>query len=133
MNPRLRVALVAALLVAGLAALIAGRMANRPPRPEPTAFAQQVDLTPLAQSAVHARGRLKSFHSFSDMMMTAVSGPHGVGGQRPEFTYLDMMLRPGNTSTPTSSSSRTNRCSNSRGSPPPRLPARASPPFMRAA
>lgn len=94
MSPRVRVTLVAALLIAGLAALIAGRMANRPPRPEPSAFASAVDLTPLAHSAVHARGRLKSFHSFADMMMTAVSGPHKAGGQRADFTYFDMLLRP---------------------------------------
>lgn len=94
MNPRTRVTIVAALLIAGLAALIAGRMANRPPRPEPSAFSKQVDLSPIAHSAVHARGRLKSFHSFADMMMTAVSGPHQVAGQRPDFTYFDMMLRP---------------------------------------
>ena len=73
MKPRTRVTLVAALLIAGFAAMIVGRMSNRPPKVEPSEFAQAVDLSPLAESAVHARGRLKSFHSFADMMVRAIA------------------------------------------------------------
>lgn len=94
MKPRTRVTLVAALLIAGFAAMIVGRMSNRPPKAEPSAFAQAVDLSPLAESAVHARGRLKSFHSFADMMVRAISGPHDLNAQSPDFTYFDLMLRP---------------------------------------
>lgn len=94
MKPRTRVTIVAALLIAGFTALVVGRMSNRPPKPEPSAFAKEVDLTPLAASAIHARGRLKSFHSFADMMVRAISGPHDVFGQSPDFTYFDLMLRP---------------------------------------
>ena len=75
MKPRTRVTIVAALVIAGFVLLVVGRMSNRPPRVEPTAFSREVDLTPLAESAVHARGRLKSFHSFADMMVGAVAGP----------------------------------------------------------
>lgn len=94
MKPRTRVTLVAALLIAGLSAMIVGRMSSRPPRVEPSAFAKEVDLSPLAASAIHARGRLKSFHSFADMMVRAIAGPHDLFGQTPDFTYFDLMLRP---------------------------------------
>jgi cytochrome c-type biogenesis protein CcsB len=94
MSPRTRVTIVAALLIAALSALIVGRMSNRPPKVEPSAFAQEVDLSPIAESAVHARGRLKSFHSFADLMVRAISGPHDLFGQSPDFTYFDLMLRP---------------------------------------
>jgi cytochrome c-type biogenesis protein CcsB len=95
-KPRTRVTIVAALLIAGFVLLVVGRMSNRPPKVEPSAFAREVDLSPLAKSAVHARGRLKSFHSFADMMVGAVAGPHDLFGQSPDFTYFDLMLRPEN-------------------------------------
>lgn len=57
-------------------------------------FAEQVDLRPLGSIAVHTEGRLKSFGSFANSMMNAVSGPRWIAGQSPSFTYLDMLLRP---------------------------------------
>jgi cytochrome c-type biogenesis protein CcsB len=57
-------------------------------------FAAQVDLAPLATVAVQNDGRIKSFPSFAAQMMSFVSGPRRIAGQSPEFTYLDMMLRP---------------------------------------
>ena len=57
-------------------------------------FAAQVDLSPLAAVAVQSDGRIKSFPSFASQMMSFVSGPRRISGQSPEFTYLDMMLRP---------------------------------------
>jgi cytochrome c-type biogenesis protein CcsB len=57
-------------------------------------FAAQVDLSPLSAVAVQVDGRIKSFPSFASQMMSYVSGPRRINGQSPEFTYLDMMLRP---------------------------------------
>ncbi|MBU3728488.1 MAG: hypothetical protein FGM37_04475 [Phycisphaerales bacterium] len=74
--------------------------ASDPPAQAPAAqsaeapFAAQVDLSPLATVAVQNDGRIKSFPSFASQMMSFVSGPRRIHGQSPEFTYLDMMLRP---------------------------------------
>jgi cytochrome c-type biogenesis protein CcsB len=57
-------------------------------------FSAQVDLSPLATVAVQNDGRIKSFPSFAAQMMSFVSGPRRINGQSPEFTYIDMMLRP---------------------------------------
>lgn len=56
-------------------------------------FAQAVDLEPFGTLAVHTEGRVKSFDSFATSTMKFVTGPRGVNGQSPSFTYLDMMLR----------------------------------------
>jgi cytochrome c-type biogenesis protein CcsB len=60
---------------------------------EATGFAQAVDLEPFGALAVHTEGRIKSFDSFASTRMKFVTGPKGVNGQSPSFTYLDMMLR----------------------------------------
>ena len=57
-------------------------------------FAQAVDLEPFGTLAVHTEGRVKSFDSFATSTMKFVTGPRGVNGQSPSFTYLDMMFRP---------------------------------------
>ena len=61
---------------------------------EPTAFAEQVDLSPLTQMAVQTDGRLKSFDSYAHEMMRYVSGPHKIHGQNAMLSFLDLMLRP---------------------------------------
>ncbi len=57
-------------------------------------FSQLVDLSPLDSVAVQTEGRIKSFGSFAHSEMGHVSGPRRIAGQRPEFTYLDLILRP---------------------------------------
>ncbi|MDA0214500.1 MAG: cytochrome c biogenesis protein CcsA [Planctomycetota bacterium] len=57
-------------------------------------FYQQVDLSPLDSVAVQTEGRLKSFGSFAHSQMGYVSGSRKINGQRPEFTFLDMLFRP---------------------------------------
>ena len=89
-----RVYVVVAILLGALSYYTAKRIGDRPPRPEASAFAQAVDLTPLDRVAVHSDGRLRSFESHAHVFMRYVSGPHRVMGQRRGFTYLDMMFRP---------------------------------------
>ena len=66
---------------------------SRPAAPERSAFAQEVDLTPLGRMAVWEQGRLKSYDSFASAAMQYVSGPHDINGDPPGFSYLDLMLR----------------------------------------
>jgi cytochrome c-type biogenesis protein CcsB len=84
----------ASIVVLSIAAMALRREATRPAAPEPSAFAQQVDLAPLGRVAVYDEGRLKSFDSFASSMMQFVSGPHPVAGNSSPFAYLDLMLRP---------------------------------------
>jgi cytochrome c-type biogenesis protein CcsB len=58
-------------------------------------FHELVDLRPLDRVAVFTEGRLKSFASFASAQMQFVTGPRKVAGQGPDFTYLDLMIRPG--------------------------------------
>lgn len=62
--------------------------------PNTDTFANQVDLSAFGTIAVHSRGRVKSFDSFTSEMMQFVSGTRRIDGQTPSFTYLDLMLRP---------------------------------------
>lgn len=62
--------------------------------PDGSAFAEQVDLEPLFQTAVHADGRLRSFESHAKTYMGYVSGPRSIQGHSNAFTYLDLMFRP---------------------------------------
>ena len=83
---------VAAVALVGLLQLgRAGRQAETPSR---SAFAEQVDLSPLGRIAVHEDGRVKSFDSFASTLMHYVSGPRAFNGQSDSFSYLDLMLRP---------------------------------------
>jgi cytochrome c-type biogenesis protein CcsB len=84
---------VAAVALAGL--LLLGQAARQPQAPPRSAFAKQVDLSPLGRIAVHDEGRLKSFDSFASTMMHYVSGPRAINGESDSFSYLDLMLRPG--------------------------------------
>lgn len=64
------------------------------PRPQPSAFARAVDLSPLGRVAVYEEGKLKSFDSFASSKMHFVSGPRRINGNPDAFSYLDLMLRP---------------------------------------
>ncbi|MCA9311848.1 MAG: hypothetical protein KDA21_11620, partial [Phycisphaerales bacterium] len=62
---------------------------------EPVAtFAESVDLTPLDRIAVQWEGRVKSFYSLARETTGGITGPRGLEGQSPVFTYLDLMFRP---------------------------------------
>ncbi|MHC4710173.1 MAG: hypothetical protein ACYTA3_07065, partial [Planctomycetota bacterium] len=91
--------LIVSVFAAVLAVLLVSwvsyrRAATRPAVGEPSAFAREVDLTPLGQVAVYEEGRLKSFDSFASATMQFVSGPHQINGNPDGFSYLDLMLRP---------------------------------------
>ncbi len=58
-------------------------------------FSRAVDLSALSNIAVQHNGRLKSFDSYARTMTKFVTGPRLIQGQPSEFTYLDMMFRPG--------------------------------------
>ncbi len=96
MTPRmLTVWISAAMVVVLVVAWVLHRRADaRPELPALSAFAQQVDLTPLDRIAVQQEGRLKSFASYASSMVHFVSGPHAINGNTDTFTYLDLMLRP---------------------------------------
>ncbi|MBI4716510.1 MAG: cytochrome c biogenesis protein CcsA [Planctomycetes bacterium] len=85
---------IVVLAIAGLAGWLGMR---RPagPKVEASAFARAVDLEPLFRTAVQADGRLRSFESHAKTFMGYVSGPRRIHGQSYGFTYLDLMLRPG--------------------------------------
>jgi cytochrome c-type biogenesis protein CcsB len=51
-------------------------------------------MEPFDNIAVQDKGRLKSFASHSRSLMKIVNGGKSIAGQSPDFTYLDMMLRP---------------------------------------
>ncbi|MHC4217023.1 MAG: cytochrome c biogenesis protein CcsA [Planctomycetota bacterium] len=96
MTRRMMIVSLTAAVLAVLAVSWASyrRAANQPAIPEPTAFAREVDLTPLGRVAVYEEGRLKSFDSFASATMQFVSGPHQINGNPNGFSYLDLMLRP---------------------------------------
>ncbi|MFO0874562.1 MAG: cytochrome c biogenesis protein CcsA [Phycisphaerales bacterium] len=83
-----------ALVVLGLSAFFAGSRFGRGGAGGVDGFAAQVDLAPFGSIAVHTEGRLKSFDSFANGMVSLVSGPRKIAGQTPGFTYLDMLFRP---------------------------------------
>ena len=82
MTPRMLVTSVVATALALLVIMTVSyrNAAARPPEPERSAFAQAVDLTPLAGTAVHENGRLKSFDSYASTMLHFIAGPHEVVG-----------------------------------------------------
>ena len=57
-------------------------------------FDEEIDLQPLSEVAVHAKGRLKSFGSHANSLMDAVTGPRRIGGRDSLYTYMDMLFRP---------------------------------------
>lgn len=83
--------------VVSLACLARGAsaQATAPAGGESRPFHEQVDLRPLDRVAVFTEGRLKSFASFANTQMQFVTGPRKVAGQGSDFTYLDLMIRPG--------------------------------------
>jgi len=60
-----------------------------------TSFRDAVDLEAFGRLAMHSNGRIKSVDSFTSAVMQEVSGSNRIDGQSATFTYLDMMLRPG--------------------------------------
>ncbi len=84
------------MVVAAIVGYAGYRGMNRAPRTDEgaTAFATQVRLEPLYQTAVQADGRLRSFESHAKTYMGMVSGSRSVRGQSNGFTYLDLMFRP---------------------------------------
>ncbi len=89
------VGLVVATLIAIMAALGAARAAHAAPEDAPAGdFASAVDLTNLGRIAVFGDGRLKSFGSHANAMVSVITGPKRIAGQSAAFTYLDMMIRP---------------------------------------
>ncbi len=84
----------AALVLLVVAAVTYRQLAGRPEPAQRSAFAQKVDLAPLARIGVYEQGRLKSFDSFASSMMHLVSGPHAINGNPDSFSYLDLMWRP---------------------------------------
>jgi cytochrome c-type biogenesis protein CcsB len=96
MTRRMLIVSVAAVALGVLlvAAISYRKAAARPPAAERSAFARQVDLSPLSRVAVYEEGRLKSFDSFASAMMRYVAGPHAINGNPDGFSYLDLMLRP---------------------------------------
>lgn len=85
---RLVLALVILLVVGG------GYGAGKREKAPVTEFVAAVDLAPLESLAVYAEGRVKSFSSFANEVVGAVSGPRGYAGQSPVHTYLEFMWRP---------------------------------------
>jgi cytochrome c-type biogenesis protein CcsB len=88
-------ALVVAVAVVAAAVRPAVAQAPAADGGAPRPFHEQVDLRPLDRVAVFSEGRLKSFASFASSQMQFVTGPRKVGGQGADFTYLDLMIRPG--------------------------------------
>jgi len=88
---RLPIALVALLL--GLA-LAPSAGAQQTTESATDVFARELDLRPLAVTAVHFEGRLTSFDSFAYKLMKRVTGAAGLRDREHSFTLLDMALRP---------------------------------------
>jgi len=84
---------VGVVLTLGLA-VFAMAMAERHSKTKATGFAAAVDLTPLDEAAVNSDGRLKSYASFARDAMARISGSKRIFDQAPDFTFLDMMIRP---------------------------------------
>jgi cytochrome c-type biogenesis protein CcsB len=87
--------LLAAIVSLAFAARGACAQAAGPAVGATVPFHEQVDLRPLDRVAVFTEGRLKSFASFANTQMQFVTGPRKVAGQGSDFTYLDLMIRPG--------------------------------------
>ena len=96
MKPRSRVRTIDLMVALGIVLFCAQKALNRPHgrTVAPPAFAQQVQLDPLYETAVQADGRLRSFESHAKAYMSYVSGPRSIRGQSNGFTYLDLMFRP---------------------------------------
>ena len=97
MKTRFRLRVIDGMVVAAILGYCGYRAANRAPQPavETSTFADQVQLGPLARSAVHADGRLRSFESHAKTYMGYISGPRSIHRHSPKgFTYLDLMFRP---------------------------------------
>ena len=85
-----RLPFVLLVAIAALASAFAGaaRADDRP-------FHERIDLRPLDAVAVFTDGRLKSFGSDANAQMQFVTGSKSVAGQGADFTYLDLLFRPG--------------------------------------
>ena len=74
--------------------LLALLVATSPAMAQQQTFIEQVDLEPIESLAVQVDGRLKSFGSHANTLMSVVSGSRSINEQSPSFTYIDLMLRP---------------------------------------
>ena len=63
-------------------------------KPKGEGFERYVDLGPLDRSAVHTKGRIKSFDSFANELLGFVTGPERIESRPRDFTYMDMLLAP---------------------------------------
>ncbi len=93
-TPRIR--WIDVMVVLGIGLLVGYNGLTRAPATgdQASAFASQVDLTPLYGTAVHADGRLRAYASHAKTFMGFVSGPRDINKQSQGFTYLDLMFRP---------------------------------------
>ncbi len=94
MPARIKGRIADAVVVVGVALLIAYGFSGRGDTVVQSEFAEQVDLTPLSAVAVQHNGRLKSFDSYARYMMKLVCGSRKINGQSAAFSYLDLMFRP---------------------------------------
>jgi cytochrome c-type biogenesis protein CcsB len=93
MTPHRRFTIVVSLVAAGLAAMgVAG--VNHRRDVASSGFAAEVDLSGLESVAVYTDGRVKSFSSFANEVIDAISGPKGHEGHSSVLMYLELMMRP---------------------------------------
>ncbi|MHC5108282.1 MAG: cytochrome c biogenesis protein CcsA [Planctomycetota bacterium] len=59
-----------------------------------SAFATALDLSPLYETAVQGEGRLRSFESHAQSLLSLISGSKLIDGQTFGFTYLDLIFVP---------------------------------------
>lgn len=85
---------VLGMAIAGGLALLALAMSERSSKTTASGFAGSVDMTPLDEAAVNSEGRLKSYASFARDAMSRISGSRRINDQTPDFTYMDLMIRP---------------------------------------
>jgi cytochrome c-type biogenesis protein CcsB len=82
------------LLVSTLA-VVAAVLPCPSARAQDVEFRDAVDLESFGQLAIQTNGRIKSVDSYTSAVMQQVTGGKRIEGQSATFTYLDMMLRPG--------------------------------------
>ncbi|MDX2114533.1 MAG: cytochrome c biogenesis protein CcsA [Planctomycetota bacterium] len=83
-----------ALSIAAMISLALLRGGARELEGEDAEFIRAVDLRPLDRAAVMHEGRLKSYDSFAQEILSSVSGRKLPLGQPADFAYLDMIIRP---------------------------------------
>lgn len=82
------------LLITAVVSALAMSASLREHQGEPGSFASEVDLAALNHLAVQYQGRVKSFGSFADQVVSAIEDRGRYANQDRRFTYLDLMLAP---------------------------------------